>query len=76
MEECSRLLNEIFGLSDRDGTSAVSFKVCQHIGKQPIPSEGYFKMMEENERLQEELDEANRRLQELNRGIFRNKGVS
>lgn len=76
MEECSRLLNEIFGISDQDGTSAVSFKVGQRVGNQPIDSSGYFKMMEENARLQEELDEANRRLQELNRGIFRNKGVS
>lgn len=76
MEESSRLLNEIFGFSNDDGTSAVSFKVGQHIGKQPVDSSGYFKMMEENARLQEELDEANRRLQELNRGIFRNKGVS
>ena len=76
MGECSRLLNEIFGLSDRDGASAVSFSVRQHLGKQPIDSAGYFKLMEENERLQSELEESNRRLQELNRGIFRNKGVS
>ena len=76
MEECSRLLNEIFGLYNQDGTSTVSFKVGQHIGKQPVDSTGYFKLMEENERLQSELEEANRRLQELNRGIFRNKGVS
>lgn len=76
MEECSRLLNGIFGLSERDGTSAVSFKVCQHIGKQPVDADGYFKLMEENERLHDELEEANRRLQELNRGLFRNKGVS
>ena len=76
MEEAGRLFNEIFGLSDRDGASAVSFKVRQHIGKQPVDSSGYFKLMEENERLQGELEEANRRLQELNQGIFRNKGVS
>lgn len=76
MEQCSQILNEIFGLTDRDGTAEVSFKVCQHIGNQPVDSGGYFKLMEENSRLQNELAEANRRLQELNKGIFRNKGVS
>lgn len=76
MEESSRILNEIFGLSDLDGTAEVSFKVCQHIGNQPIDSNGYFRLIEENEHLRCELEEANRRLQELNKGIFRNKGVS
>ena len=76
MGECSSLLNQILGISNCDGTSSVSFKVRQHIGKQPIDSSGYFKLMEENERLVGELEESNRRLQELNRGIFRNKGVS
>lgn len=76
MEQCGKILNEIFGLSDRDGTAEVSFKVCQHIGNQPVDSGGYFKLMEENTRLQNELAESNRRLQELNKGLFRNKGVS
>ena len=76
MQESGRLLNELFGITESDGSSAVSFRLRKHIDNQPVASEGYFNLVEENARLQQELETANRQLQELNRGIFRNKGVS
>lgn len=76
MQESSRIINELFGLEEADGSSAVSFKVRRHLANQPVSSDGFFRMAEENARLQQELEKANHRIQELQSGIFRNKGVS
>lgn len=76
MGECSRLINELFGQEESDGSASVSFKVRKHLSNQPVPSEGFFRMAEENARLQQELDETRQRLRELEGGLFRTKGVS
>ena len=76
MQECGRSINELFGLEEADGSSAVSFKVRRHLANQPVSSDGFFRMAEENARLQRELDETKQQLHELQGGIFRNKGVS
>lgn len=76
LRESSRLMNELFGISEQDGTSSISFKFRKHIPNQPLASEGYFKLAEENARLQCELEEANKRIEEINTRFFREKGVS
>lgn len=76
MQECGRIINELFGLEEADGSSAVAFKVRRRLPNQPVSSDGFFKMAEENSRLQRELDETKQQLHELQGGIFRNKGVS
>lgn len=76
MQECGRLINELFGLQEPDGSASVSFKVRKYLSNQPVSSEGYFKMAEENARLQQELDATKQRLREMESGLFRNKGVS
>ena len=76
MQECGRIINELFGIQEPDGSASVAFKVQKRIANQPVASESFFKMAEENARLQRELDEMRQQLHELQGGIFRNKGVS
>ena len=76
MQECGRIINELFCIQEPDGSASVAFKVQKRFANQPVASEGFFKMAEENVRLQHELDQARQQLHELQSGIFRNKGVS
>ena len=76
MGECGRIINELFGIQEPDGSASVAFKVQKRFANQPVASEGFFKMAEENARLQSELAATKQQLHDLQGGLFRNKGVS